>query len=488
MKVSEARSVVRRTPSHPPSRSASRPRKRQAQSASNSRPTWPRTPARSCPRRSTDPPLSMTRPRIVVPGATLALCRRTNLRKAFLADWDPLIDEIFLYALADAQRHTGVAIHSAVRVATHYHIQVTLSEANLGEFLRRVNGDISRAVNALLKRSGYDTPGAIFDHRPTHAMRLIDAAAQLAQLVYDHVNPVAAGLVAHTRHSPGRPVDHRGWKAGVLKVRRPGIYFSSDRPETLFLKVTPPPLLLDAFGGSRERAAYELGRLSNAASAAIRRTRHWRAAGPQLIRRVHPWSEPRTFRSDTGQPSVRYKIGEQGAGGRRLRARAKAECRAWLSSYDKCLAAFRDGDRAVRFPFGCYQAPRVLGVAVADPDPEAIVARPETHEDRPGSPERLDGPTVRRYTRPCFVSELRATFEDNAGSLVGEAELEFFRPPDEEADVSASDSRRSSAPQRRRGATAPTANGAFQVSRVVTLRGRNHRRRSGATPVAPVSD
>jgi hypothetical protein len=67
----------------------------------------------------------MTTPRIVVPGATMALTRRTVLRKAFLAPWDPMVDQMWLYALADAARETEVAVHFSGCDINHHHTDVT---------------------------------------------------------------------------------------------------------------------------------------------------------------------------------------------------------------------------------------------------------------------------------------------------------------------------------------------------------------------------
>jgi hypothetical protein len=53
----------------------------------------------------------MTSPRPIVSGATTAITRRTAFRKAFLGPWDPMVAQVWLYALADAQHHTDVAIH-----------------------------------------------------------------------------------------------------------------------------------------------------------------------------------------------------------------------------------------------------------------------------------------------------------------------------------------------------------------------------------------
>ena len=50
--------------------------------------------------------------RIVVRGGTIAVDRRTTLRKAFLAPWHPMVQQIFLYALADAQRNVVIRIRN----------------------------------------------------------------------------------------------------------------------------------------------------------------------------------------------------------------------------------------------------------------------------------------------------------------------------------------------------------------------------------------
>ena len=98
----------------------------------------------------------MSPPGIYVAGATTAITRRTVLRKAFLAPWDPRVSEVLAYSLADAQRATGVAIHQFVPVVSHYHGDVTPRSDNLPEFLRRLNRDISCGLHTLLCQQRYD--------------------------------------------------------------------------------------------------------------------------------------------------------------------------------------------------------------------------------------------------------------------------------------------------------------------------------------------
>ncbi len=186
--------------------------------------------------------MGVSHPRIVVRGATTALTRRTTFRKAFLGPWHRLVEDCWLYSLADAQRNTGVAVHHSTVVISHHHTSVTPSRKNLPEFTRRFHRDLSCSLNALLCQERYDAPRELFDDRPTHCMRLMDEAAQAGHLVYEHLNHVAAGLVRRPEHMPLRTLDFGLWKSGYIEVERPPIFFGKDRPASQRLYLTPPPL------------------------------------------------------------------------------------------------------------------------------------------------------------------------------------------------------------------------------------------------------
>ena len=100
------------------------------------------------------------------------MTRRTSFRKAFLAPWDPRVEQCWLYALADAQRLTNVAVHHGVRVVSHQHVSVTLAEENLGRFLRRFHA--RRAARSTRSSRGRGTLAgrpAVFPHG-TYGMRV----------------------------------------------------------------------------------------------------------------------------------------------------------------------------------------------------------------------------------------------------------------------------------------------------------------------------
>ncbi len=171
----------------------------------------------------------MSPPRIVVAGATTAIVRRTTLRKGFLAPWDPMVEQMWLYSLADAQRHTDVDVHFSGLFVTHHHTSVTPRDQALPEFTWRFHRDLSCGLHTLLCERKYDAPHELFDDRQTHWTRLMDAQAQASRLVYDAVNGVAAGLVARPQDMPMRFLDFGLWKTGFIEVERPPLYFDTRR-------------------------------------------------------------------------------------------------------------------------------------------------------------------------------------------------------------------------------------------------------------------
>ncbi len=320
---------------------------------------------------------AMTAPHITVAGATTAITRRTSFRKGFLAPWHPLVRDIWLYSLADAQRHTNVAIHHGVMVINHHHLDVTPSSGNLPEFTRRVHVDMSCALNTLLARERYDAPRELWDGRIPHYMRLLDAAAQASHLVYEHVNCVAAGLVDRPEHMPDHVFDFGLWRTGCLEVDRPPVYFDSKRPERLRLYVTPPPLLYLAFGGDLDALIHHMGCLSENAIRSLRAARKRSVAGARRIIRLHPWSEPRSLRESGGERVPSFRIGARGVVAVRMNVEAARETRHFRDAHESARLARRDGDYTQVFPYGTYAMRVVHGASVEhEPSADAFLGRP----------------------------------------------------------------------------------------------------------------
>ena len=381
----------------------------------------------------------MTAPRIVVKGATLALSRRTNCRKAFLAPWHPQVEACWLYALADGQRKHRVAVHHGVRVVSHHHLSVTLEQPNLGAFLRDFHHDTSRSLNTLLARERYDAPGDLFDGRPTHVMRLLDPSSQAQHLVYEHLNPVAAGLVSRPQQMPGRVLEFGHWKSGGLVVKRPEVYFGNERPSELWLELTPPPLLYEAFDGDLEGLVQHMGQLSKEGGRALREARTRPPLGAQRLRRMHPWQEPRTLAAAVGQVVPSFKVGSRDRRGQETRALAALETTGFRLQHAEARQRFREGEHGVLFPHGTYEMRVAFDAKVAEPDAEAIVCQPgpllsevkAALEAR--APAREAREQRKRQQREMFAA-LGEAWKEEAESLSEAVDLDFARGDSERSE------------------------------------------------------
>jgi hypothetical protein len=392
----------------------------------------------------------VTAARIVVRGATTALTRRTVVRKAFLGPWHPLVDQCWLYALADAQRLTSMAVHHGVRVVNHHHLSVTPSEPNTAEFLRRFHSDVSGSLRLLLAHERYDVPEALFDSRPTHCMRLLDAEAQASHLLYERLNPVAAGLVASPEYMPSVKLDFMRWKGDGLVIKRPPLYFANNRPEELRLDLTPPPLLYRAYGGDLQTLIWDLDQLTQHGVKALKQARGGRPfMGAQKLRRLHPWNEPVSLAERSGHAVPCFKLGAGDWLGRDPNRKAKDEVRAWLGGYGGSLAqhgaqVFRRQQRGagepwdeedVVFPHGTYEMRVRHHVPIAPPDADALVSAPgpllDEVKDELEQDEALRGGVTAE--RQALKGHVRATCDAEVSDFAQHEQMPFHgagkRPP-----------------------------------------------------------
>lgn len=324
----------------------------------------------------------MTAPRIVVAGGTFAITRRTSFRKLFWTPSMPAVHQGYLYALALSQQKYGVEIHHGQLLATHEHLTVTPSRPNLPEFFRALHRESARYLQELLLASGYDAPESVWDKRQTHAMRLVDAGAQAAWMLYAHTNCVAAGLVERVEDYPGFASDFGSMKSGISVVKRPELYFGKEGPEEIELRSTPSPLLHRAFDGDAQAMVYWLRKRARGIEDALRderRTKGMSVLGAERIKAIHPWSEPRTPRERRGEIIPTFKV--DGDGDPEVRAELYealvAERRGFLGDHAEARECWRAGDRSVSFPAGTYLMRALHGASVAPAYPGAILCAPD---------------------------------------------------------------------------------------------------------------
>ena len=296
-----------------------------------------------------------------------------------------------------------------------------------------MHGETRKALNVLLAHERYDAPGELFDDRQTHRMRLLDAEAMAGQHVYERLNTVAAGLVARPEHMPGVALAHERWRGGPIVVRRPELYVDPRRsPSELPLHLTPDPELYRVFEGDLDALTHHLDRLVAYGLKRIQRVRRGRPAlGAKAVRRIHPWSEPRTLRETRGRPVRTFKVGARDILGLEREVAASGERSGWRGEHRETRIARRDGDLTRSYPHGTYAARVHQGAPVeAEPPPDAVLAKPgPTLEDvqeelRTASPaEREERAAARRR----LTDEVKHAWDEEVEAVVEHDGLELCR-------------------------------------------------------------
>lgn len=323
----------------------------------------------------------MTKSRIAVPGATLAVTRRTVERKLLWTPSSGAVQDGYLYALSIAQETEGLEVHHGILMGSHGHHIVTPGyETNLGEAFRLWHREGARFLQEHLLSRGYDAPQQVWDRRPTHAMHLVDAGAQLEHILYQHLNAPKAGLVEKASDWPGWLSPLSLLKGGTIVVPRPDVYFDPKlHPAERELVFTPPPELLRLFGSDLEGLVYWLEKAVEAEERQLKRERVGDVVGAARARRLHPFSEPATYRERRGRRVPRYKVGRGWLpeDRRELEEQLRSEDERFLQEGRDAWGAWIDGDRDAEFPYGTLQMVAQHGASMASMHPDAVLCSPD---------------------------------------------------------------------------------------------------------------
>jgi putative transposase len=85
----------------------------------------------------------MDKPRRVRPNATYAICLRVEGRR-FLLRPDSVLTSLFIWVLAVTAEQFGVIVHVATCMSTHFHLVVTVRNADVSEFMHRLDLRLAR--------------------------------------------------------------------------------------------------------------------------------------------------------------------------------------------------------------------------------------------------------------------------------------------------------------------------------------------------------
>jgi len=291
----------------------------------------------------------MTRRRIIGPGTTWALSRRTT-RRYFLLNPDQSreLERCYWYCLGLAAQRFGVVVHAGCLMSTHSHEVVTDVRGVLPRFLQEFH-----RLLALTTKAFRGWPGEVFDKRSTGQHVLLTAEATIEALAYLISNPVEAGAVRYAKDWPGAHTLPRDIGTRAVKVKRPTHYFNPDNsswPDVVELQLEMPTALELDYGA-------ELAQTRIAERVRQREHRAWQESkrtgmafvGARRVLRQAPTKRARSYEA-FGSLDPRFAA----AGHRGAAVHAVRRLRAFNAQYDKALAAWTSGKRSVSFPPGTW--------------------------------------------------------------------------------------------------------------------------------------
>jgi putative transposase len=291
----------------------------------------------------------MTRPRIVDPGATLALSRRTT-RRHFLLHPDEArqMEQVYWYCLAYAAELHGVLVHAACLMSTHAHEVITDVRGEYPKFLETFHRNL-----ALCTKAYRGWPEEVFNRRSGGVHALLTPDAIVESIAYLIANPVEAGAVRYAKDWPGAHTLAARVGTRVIKVKRPKHYFDPDNskwPEELELRLEMPVTLQLDYGSelARERIADRVRqRQQQAWNEAKRSGRSF--VGPRRVLRLAHTKRAKSYEI-FGSLNPQFAA----AGHRGAATEAVKRLRAFKAQYARALAAWTAANRSACFPEGTW--------------------------------------------------------------------------------------------------------------------------------------
>jgi putative transposase len=291
----------------------------------------------------------MTRPRIVDPGATLALSRRTT-RRHFLLNPDQArqMEQCYWYCLGHAAQLHGILIHAACLMSTHAHEVITDVRGEYPKFLETFHRNL-----ALCTKAYRGWPEEVFNKKSTGVHALVSPEAVIESIAYLIANPVEALAVRYAKDWPGAHTlpGHVGTR--VIRVERPAHYFNPENPDwpaVIELRLEMPVALELSYGPelARARIAERVRQRQHQAWNEAKRTGIGFVGPKRVVRLAHT----KRAKSDEVFGSLNPQFAA--AGHRDAATEAVKRLRAFHARYRTALARWMAGDRAVCFPAGTW--------------------------------------------------------------------------------------------------------------------------------------
>lgn len=295
----------------------------------------------------------MSYPRMIFPGKTYLLTRRT-LRRYFLLIPDDEMRGLIEYSLAVAANRYEMQVHAFCAMSTHIHIVLTDTHGRLSFFLAYFHRLVAMGTKILRKWEG-----SMWDSEQTSAVVLLTREAIVQKIAYVLANPVAAGAVFVPEEWPGAKTSVDDIGKTVQKARRPKMYFDATKwREVAELPIELPPGIAESETGAfREDVAKALELEVAMARATI-------APENVLGAKRAATLSPET-RSKTIEPTRRRNpTFAAGRGHGDIAVMAARAVTAFRAAYRAALKKWCAGERDVAFPEGAWWMRVFHGVSI----------------------------------------------------------------------------------------------------------------------------
>lgn len=284
--------------------------------------------------------------------------RRCSQRQ-FLLRADRDTNEAVLYCLGVAAAKFGVELHGVTAMSNALCINCRDVEGVGPSFRQYVMSLLARFMN--VHRSRWE---AFWSSAEPSVVELVDAQAELAQLVYNLTDPVRQQLVDKVHNWPGVSSLRHQLSGKPIRVKRPKKFFRRDgsMPDEVELRFVPPPGFAHLEHEAWAKLLRDRVKAVEMQAADERRKKGSRVAGRKAVLRRSPYSCPKTL-------PPRRNLNPRVAGrDRRKRLAALDRMKRFQHRYRKALERLADGVTDVVFPAGTWQLAR-LGVVRCEPAP-----------------------------------------------------------------------------------------------------------------------
>ena len=271
--------------------------------------------------------------------------RRCSQRQ-FLLRPDPETNQAVMYCIGVAAANLGVELHGVTAMSNALCINCRDVKGVGPRFRQQVISLLARFMN--VHRSRWE---AFWSSDEPSVVELLDAEAELGQLVYNLTDPVRQQLVDKVHNWPGASSLRYQLSGKPMRVKRPKKFFRENgkMPDEVELRFVPPPSFAHLDRDAWSKLLADRVSLVEAEAANERRTKGTRVAGRKAVLRRSPYAHPKTV------PPRRNLNPRVASRDKQTRLAAIDRMKRFARRYREALKQLAQGIRDVAFPAGTWQ-------------------------------------------------------------------------------------------------------------------------------------